>query len=129
MWKIVLMFLLLVPSAASAEDTPVVAVSRGQLAPQTLGAHVGEIVTWRAVDGSVLRLEMDPDPPGHDVIVRTGTIRAVFTSPGVHGYSIVVEGDGVRRLQGRVVVKESDRPPVELPWCAGTVVQRICVEP
>jgi hypothetical protein len=129
MWKTVLMLPLLVASAAWAEDVPTVSVSRDHLAPQSLEARVGEIVTWRAVDGSVLRLEMDPNPPGHDVIVRAGTIRAVFTLPGVHGYSMVVEGDRLRRLQGRVVVKESERPSVDLPWCAGQTSRRICVEP
>ena len=107
MWWVVATLAVLVATGAWARDEPVVSVSRQGILPERLEVHVGELVSWRVSPGQLLRLEFDPHPTAHEVVVRTGQIRAFFRKPGTHWYRIAIQGDGARELRGVVVVRES----------------------
>src|SRR6266540_2308432 len=74
----------LVAGPVVAEDRPVISVSRLGLSPDRIQVHVGEVVRWRAAEGVKIRLEFDPHRDAHEVIQRTGEIRAAFRRTGEH---------------------------------------------
>lgn len=129
MWQVLVLLVVLLAPGARAADEPVVEVSREGIRPQRIEVHVGELVIWRSGKGQILRLELDPHPTAHEVVIRTTEIRAFFRKPGLHSYSIVVQGDGPREFRGLVMVREGQGPTEPTPLCAGAAFERICVEP
>lgn len=116
-------------SAAGAVDAPVILVQGERLVPERLEVHVGEVVTWRASGGRPLRLELDPHPSGHEVVVRTGEVRAYFRKPGEHWYKVMIVNGPGRTLRGTVLVREGQIKEEQLLICGSESSGRICIEP
>jgi len=96
-------------SAAGAVDAPVILVQADRLVPERLEVHLGEVVTWRAAGGRPLRLELDPHPSGHEVVVRAGEVRAYFRKPGEHWYKVtIVNGPG--KTESRIASPDLGSP-------------------
>jgi hypothetical protein len=129
MWRTIGLVGLLIASAAGATDEPVVLVAHERITPARLEVHVGEIVTWRAGNAQVLRLELDPHPSAHEVVMRSGEIRAFFRKPGTHWYSVAVQSDGHRTMRGVVMVRQESEPRPGTPFCSRESSEVICVEP
>lgn len=111
-------------SAAGAVDAPVIHVQRGRLVPERL-----EVVTWNVEGGRRVRLEMDPHPSGHEVVIRAGEVRAYFRKPGVHWYTVTVEYGPSSPLRGTVLVGERQDKGAPLLICGPESSGRICFEP
>jgi hypothetical protein len=123
---VVLVFTVL---AANAVDAPVILVQADKLVPEQLEVHLGEVVTWRATTGGPLRLELDPHPSGHEVVVRAGEVRAYFRKPGEHWYKVtIVDGPG-KTLRGTVSVREGQIREDQQLICGSESSGRICIEP
>ncbi len=116
-------------SAAGAVDAPVILVQAERLVPERLEVHVGEVVTWRAAGGRPLRLELDPHPSGHEVVVRTGEVRAYFRKPGEHWYKVTIGNGSGKALRGTVSVGEGRIGGEQLLICGPESSGRICIEP
>jgi hypothetical protein len=110
-------------------DAPIVVVHPDRIVPDRIQVHLGELVTWQAPSGGALRLELDPHPSAHEVVVRAGRIAAYFRTPGDHWYRVSLER-GARRqqLRGIVVVAEKAEPE-PFTTCAPESSGRICFEP
>lgn len=117
--------------AVSGSDLPIITISPGALAPERIEVHVGEVVRWRAAEGVRIhiRLEFDAHRGAHEVIVRSGEIRAVFRQPGEHWYVASIIGDGYRHVRGMVTVRQADRSDTDLPVCAPESSPRLCFAP
>ena len=116
-------------SAANAIDAPVILVQADRLVPERLEVHLGEVVTWRAPGGRPLRLELDPHPSGHEVVVRTGEVRAYFRKPGEHWYKVTIVNGPGKTLRGTVSVREGQVREEQLLICGSESSGRICIEP
>lgn len=116
-------------SAAKAIDAPVILVQADRLVPERLEVHLGEVVTWRAPGGRPLRLELDPHPSGHEVVVRTGEVRAYFRKPGEHWYKVTIVNGPGKTLRGTVSVREGQIREEQLLICGSESSGRICIEP
>ena len=116
-------------SAANAIDAPVILVQADRLVPERLEVHLGEVVTWRAPGGRPLRLELDPHPSGHEVVVRTGEVRAYFRKPGEHWYKVTIVNGPGKTLRGTVSVREGQIREEQLLICGSESSGRICIEP
>lgn len=116
-------------AAVYGSDFPIISVSRGALAPDRVEVHVGEVVQWRAKAGVRIRLEFDAHRDAHEVIVRSGEIRAVFRQPGQHWYVASIIGDGHRHARGVVIVLEADQDLADFPLCAPESSVRLCFQP
>ena len=127
----VAVFALIWLSAGTAwsADAPIVVVHPDRIVPDRLRVHMGELVTWQASRGGALRLELDPHPSGHEVVVRAGRIGAYFLKPGDHWYLVSLEKGGRgKSLRGIVTVSEKiEQEP--LTTCAPESSGRICFEP
>jgi hypothetical protein len=77
----------------------------------------------------MLTLGLDPHPSAHEVVTRSGQIRAFFCKPGTHWYSVAVQSDGQRTLRGVVMVREEREPRSGTPFCSRESSEVICVEP
>lgn len=119
----------LTPSAAGAVDAPVIHVQRGRLVPERLEVHLGEVVTWNVEGGRRVRLELDPHPSGHEVVIRAGEVRAYFRKPGAHWYTVTVENWPSSPLRGTVLVGERQEKGEPLLICGPETSGRICFEP
>jgi hypothetical protein len=119
----------LVAGMAWAADAPIVVVHPDRIVPDRIQVHMGELVTWQAASGGALRLELDPHPAGHEVVVRAGRIGAYFRKPGEHWYLVSLEKGGRGKpLRGIVTVSEKTGPE-PLTTCAPESSGRICFEP
>ena len=116
-------------SGAEAVDAPVIRVQPGRLVPERLDVHLREVVTWTAVSGRRVRLELDPHPSGHEVVIRAGEVRAYFRKPGVHWYTVTVENGPGTPLRGTVSVREEQDKEEPLLICGPESSGRICFEP
>ncbi len=116
-------------SAAGAVDAPVILVQAERLVPERLEVHLGEVVTWRAAGGRPLRLELDPHPSGHEVVVRAGEVRAYFRKPGEHWYKVTILNGPGKTLRGTVSVREGQTKGEQLLICGPESSGRICIEP
>lgn len=129
MWWLAVILVGFTVSAAGAIDVPVILVQPGRLIPERLEVHVGEVVTWRAAGGRPLRLELDPHPSGHEVVLRAGDVRAYFRKPGEHWYTVTITNGSGRSLRGTVSVREGQLGGEELLICGPESSGRICIEP
>ena len=116
-------------SAAGAVDAPVILVQAERLVPERLEVHLGEVVTWRAAGGRPLRLELDPHPSGHEVVVRSGEVRAYFRKPGEHWYKVTTVNGPGKTLRGTVSVREGQIREEQQLICGSESSGRICIEP
>jgi len=116
-------------SAAGAIDAPVILVQAERLIPERLEVHLGEVVTWRSAGGRSLRLELDPHPSGHEVVVRTGEVRAYFRKPGEHWYKVTIANGPEKSLRGTVSVREGQIGKEQPLICGSESSGRICIEP
>jgi plastocyanin len=116
-------------ATASGDDLPIVDVSRQGLTPDRIEVHVGELVRWRAVKGVRIRLEFDPHRDAHEVIERSGEIRAIFRQSGKHWYVASIVGDGHRHSRGVVIVREADQPVPSPVECGPESSPRLCFQP
>lgn len=116
-------------SAANAIDAPVILVQADKLVPERLEVHLGEVVTWRGPDSRALRVELDPHPSGHEVVVRAGEVRAYFRKPGEHWYKVTIVNGPRKALRGTVSVREGQNKGGQLPSCGPESSGRICFEP
>ena len=114
---------------ATGDDRPVVLISKGGAVPPRLEVHVGEVVSWRAVSGGRLRLELDRHPSAHEVVERHGEVRGVFRKPGEHSYSGRLLDDGDTPFRGVVIVGAGREPLTLPPQCAPESSDRICITP
>lgn len=119
----------LLTATAQATDEPVVMVYADRLVPERLEVHLGELVTWRAVDGRRLRLELDPHPSGHEVVTRSGEVRAYFRKPGKHWYAVTLPGRAGKVLRGEVSVRQGQPREAPFPTCSPESSDRICLQP
>jgi hypothetical protein len=104
-------------SPATAIDAPVILVQAERLMPERLEVHLGEVATWRAAGGRSLRLELDPHPSAHEVVVRAGEVRAYFRKPGEHCYTVTILNRPERKLRGTVSVREGQIKEEQLLIC------------
>ena len=116
-------------STAGATDSPVILVQAERLIPERLEVHLGEVVTWRAAGGRSLRLELDPHPSAHEVVVRAGEVRAYFRKLGEHWYTVTIVNGPGKTLRGTVSVRERQSTGVPFPSCGPESSDRICIEP
>jgi hypothetical protein len=116
-------------SAAGAVDAPVILVQADRLVPERLEVHLGEVVTWRAAGGRPLRLELDPHPAGHEIMVRAGDVRAYFRKPGEHWYTVMILNGPGKTLRGTVSVREGQAREEQQLLCGSESSGRICIEP
>jgi len=116
-------------SGAGAIDAPMILVQAGRLIPERLEVHLGEVVTWRAAGGRHFRLELDPHPSGHEVVLRAGEVRAYFRKPGNHWYSVTITNGAGKPLRGIVSVREGQDKGEQLLICGPESSGRICIEP
>jgi hypothetical protein len=119
----------LAASAAGAIDAPVILVQPGRLNPERLEVHLGEVVIWRAAGGRQFRLELDPHPSGHEVVVRAGEVRAYFRKAGEHWYTLTITNGAGKPLRGTVSVREGQNRGEQLIICGPESSGRICIEP
>ena len=115
--------------ATGAVDAPVILVEAERLIPERLEVHLGEVVTWRAAGGRVLRLELDPHPSGHEVVVRAGEVRAYFRTPGDHWYTVTIANGAGKTLRGTVSVREGQIREDPVLICGSESSRRICIAP
>lgn len=130
--RVSLWFLLVmvgVVSTAAGGDLPVIGVSPQGLTPDRIEVHVGELVRWQAAKGLRVRLEFDPHRDAHEVIERSGEIRAIFRQPGRHWYVASIVGDGHRHARGVVIVQEPDHPVPSPLECGPESSPRLCFQP
>ncbi len=120
------LWLLATPTAA-AVDEPVIRVAQDSVVPDRIDVHVGELVRWWGPSGQLLRLELDPHPTAHEIVVRETTIGARFLKSGAHSYSVSVAGSRARR--GTVMVLETLEPASLAPVCGPGSSARLCIEP
>jgi hypothetical protein len=119
----------LVAGTAWSADRPIVLVHPDRIVPARLQVHLGELVTWQAPSGGVLRLELDRHPSSHEVVVRSGRVVAYFRKPGEHWYLVSLEAGGRRKqLRGVVTVSEKSAQEPSIA-CSPESSNRICVEP
>jgi hypothetical protein len=114
---------------AGATDAPVILVQAERLIPERLEVHLGEVVTWRAAGGRSLRLELDPHPSAHEVVVRAGEVRAYFRKPGEHWYTVTILNGPRKTLRGKVSVRERQIREEQPLTCGSESSERICIEP
>jgi hypothetical protein len=128
---VVSLWLLMVGSvgAAFGDDLPIVDVSRQGLIPDRIEVHVGELVRWRTVKGVRIRLEFDPHRDAHEVVERSGEVRAIFRRSGEHWYAASIVGDGHHHVRGVVIVRERDHPAPSPLECGPESSPRICFQP
>ena len=119
----------LMAGPAFSADRPVIGVSPGGLVPDKIGVHVGEVVQWQAAGVVGIRIEFDSHRGAHELVERSGEIRAVFIRPGEHWYVASIAGNSHRQVRGVVVVREADGPASLPPICAPPSSGQICFEP
>lgn len=119
----------LAAAAAWAADAPIVIVQPDRLIPERLEVGLGERVIWREGAGRLFRLEFDPHPSGHEVVVSAGEVRASFRIVGEHPYTVTVQGGARRRLRGLVSVRDGQPEAEQLLICGPNSSVRICFEP
>ncbi len=76
------------------------------LAAILVGLAVVSAGAWRAASGRPLRLELDPHPSGHEVVLRAGEVRAYFRKPSEHWYTVTITNGSGEPLRGTVSVRE-----------------------
>ena len=128
LWLVVILLGFTV-SAAGAVDAPIILVEAERLIPERLEVHPGEVVTWRATGGHPLRLELDPHPSAHEVVVRAGQVRAYFRKPGDHWYTVTLANGPGKTLRGNVSVREGLIREEQFIICGPESSGRICIEP
>lgn len=116
-------------SDATGDDRPVVLISRDGVVPRRLEVHVGEVVSWRAVPGGRLRLELDRHPTAHEVVERRDEVHGVFRKPGEHWYVGRLLDDGDTEFSGVIVVGAEREPFMLPPQCSPESSDRICITP
>lgn len=116
-------------STVRADDRPLILVAREGVAPSRLDVHVGEVVRWRAAAGQRLIVELDAHGSAHEVIFRSGEIRAIFRRSGEHSYTVSLQENGMRSFRGVVIVRNPVKPWDIPPVCANESTARVCFEP
>lgn len=128
-WWAAIVAVVFTVSGAHAIDAPVIVVQPDKLVPERIEVHLGEVVTWRTSAGGSIRLELDPHPSGHEVVVRAGEVRAYFRKPGEHWYKVTIVNGPGKMLRGTVAVREGQIGEEQPLICGSESSGRICIEP